>query len=138
MPSLNRNKPIVAFFCNWAPYRCYMDLCRSESTFHHLIYPVRVMCSGRVDPAMFLFAFEKGAEGVMVLGCKDKECRYGPGPEQSTRIAEPIKALIHILGLESERFRSVKYSFNEKNRLLEEIDCFAKAVYKLKKSPFVL
>jgi len=94
-----------------------MDLCRSESSFHHLIYPIKVMCSGRVDPAMVLFAFEKGAEGVMVLGCKDKECRYGPGPEQSTKIAEPIKALIHILGLEPERFKSVKYSFNEKNSL---------------------
>ena len=137
MPSLNRKKPILAFFCNWAPYRCYMDLCKSESPFRHLIYPVKVICSGRVDPAMVLLAFEKGAEGVMVLGCKDKECRYGPGPEQSTKMAEPIKALIHILGLESERFRSVKYSFNEKNRLLEEIDSFAKAVYKLKKSPFV-
>lgn len=136
MPSLNRKKPILAFFCNWAPYRCYMDLCRSESSSHHLIYPVKVMCSGRVDSAMVLFAFEKGAEGVMVLGCKDKECRYGPGPKQSTKTAKSIKALIHVLGLESERFRSVQYSFNEINRLLEEIDSFTKAVYKLKKSPF--
>jgi len=87
---------------------------------------------------MVLFAFEKGAEGVMLLGCKDKECRYGPGPEQSTKTAKSIKALIHVLGLESERFRSVQYSFNEINRLLGEIDSFTKAVYKLKKSPFAL
>jgi coenzyme F420-reducing hydrogenase delta subunit len=114
-----------------------MDICKSEASFQHLIYPVKVMCSGRVAPAMVLFAFEKGAEGVMVLGCKDKECRYGPGPRQSTKTVKSIKSFIHILGLEPERFRSYQYSFNEKNRLLEEIDSFAEAVYKLKKSPFV-
>lgn len=136
MPSLNRKKPILAFMCNWAPYRCYMDLCRSESYFEHVIYPVRVMCSGRVDPAMVLFAFEKGAEGVMVLGCKEKECRYGPGPKQSTKIAELIKTLIHILGLEPERFSSIKYSFDEKSRLFKEINSFAEKVARLEKSPF--
>jgi len=137
MPCWNNKKPILAFFCSWAPYRCYMDLCRSESPFHPLIYPVKVMCSGRVDPAMVLFAFEKGAQGVMVLGCKDNECRYGPGPEQARKIAKPIKGLIQILGLEPERFRSVKFSFNEKNKLLEEIDSFVEHVQKMKKSPFV-
>jgi coenzyme F420-reducing hydrogenase delta subunit len=137
MPSLNKEKPILAFLCNWAPYSCYMDLCRSESSFHHMIYPVKVMCTGRVDPAMVLFAFEKGAEGVMVLGCKDKECRYGPGPKQFTKTAKSIKALIHVLGLESDRFSYVQYSFNEMNRLLDEIDFFTKAIYKMKKSPFV-
>lgn len=122
--------------CNWAPYRCYMDLCRSESSFEHVICPVKVMCSGRVDPAMVLFAFEKGAEGVMVLGCKEKECRYGPGPKQSTKIAELIKTLIHILGLEPERFSSIKYSFDEKSRLFKEINSFAEKVARLEKSPF--
>ena len=125
----------MAFFCNWAPYRCYMDLCKSEYALPHTIYPVKVMCTGRVDPAMVLFAFERGAEGVMVIGCKDKECRYGPGPDQADKIAGPILGLMHILGLESERFSTMKYSFNEKNRLFEEIGLFAQKITMLRKSP---
>ena len=136
MHSSDNNGPILAFFCNWAPYRCYMDLCKSGSALYHPVYPIKVMCAGRVDPAMILFAFEKGAEGVMVLGCKDKECRWGPGPGQTAKIAGPVHGLMHILGLEAERFSTFEYSFDENHRLFGEMNLFAKTVSKLAKSPF--
>ena len=135
MNSLDNRGPILAFFCNWAPYRCYMDLCKSEYTLPHPIYPIKVMCTGRVDPAMVLFAFERGAEGVLIMGCKDKECRYGAGPEQADKITGRILGLMHILGLESERFSTMKYSFNEEKRLFEELDLFAEKITMLGKSP---
>ncbi len=135
MHSLDSKGPILAFFCNWAPYRCYMDLCKSGHSFPYPIYPVKVMCTGRIDPAMVLFAFERGAEGVLIMGCKDKECRYGPGPGQVEKMAGPVQGLIHILGLEPERFSTLQYSFDEQNRLFEEMESFAKKIYKLEKSP---
>jgi coenzyme F420-reducing hydrogenase delta subunit len=138
MHSWNSRGPILAFFCNWAPYRCYMELCHSKAPLPHAIYPVKVMCAGRIDPAMVLFAFEKGAEGVMVLGCKEKECRYGPGPECTERTAKSIKALMHLLGLELERFSVVRVSFDEKNTLLEQIKAFSERLSQLGKSPLVL
>jgi len=138
MNSWDRQRPILAFFCNWAPYRCYMDLCRSDHFLPYSIYPIKVMCAGRVDPAMILFAFEKGAEGVMVLGCKDKECRWGPGPWQTAKIAGLVQGLMQILGLEVERFSTFEYSFDENHRLFEEMNLFAKRVSKLEKSPFAL
>lgn len=135
MNSQDDKGPILAFFCNWAPYRCYLDLVKSGPSLTQPIYPIKVMCTGRVDPAMILFAFEKGAGGVVVVGCKDKECRYGPGPEQSDKVAGTIQGLMHILGLEPERFSTMKYSFDEKNRLFKEMDSFAKKIAKLGKSP---
>ena len=42
---------------------------------------MRVMCIGRINQALILRAFEYGADGVILLECKDEDCRYGPGPE---------------------------------------------------------
>jgi F420-non-reducing hydrogenase iron-sulfur subunit len=84
---------------------------------------------------MVLHAFEKGAEGVMVLGCRERECRYGPGPKHTEKMQEPIRKLMHILGLESKRFLTARYAFNESERLLEDMNAFTEAVSKLKKSP---
>ena len=136
MQSWDSHGPILAFFCNWAPYRCYMDLCQSDSAPHYIVYPIKVMCAGRVDPAMVLFAFERGAQGVMVLGCKEKECRYGPGPAQAEKVATCIQELMHIVGLESNRFLTRTFSFNEKERLFDQMNAFVESVSGLGKSPF--
>lgn len=138
MNSWHRKRPILAFFCNWAPYRCYLELGQSGMVLPYSICPIKVMCAGRLDTAIVLSAFEKGAEGVVIIGCKEKECRYGPGPGQTKKISETIRGLMHILGLEPERFSMVAFSYNEKNRLFKEMKSFAKTLSKLGKSPFAL
>ena len=125
----------MAFCCNWAPYRCYLELCESGLSIPPTIYTVKVMCSGRVDPAMVLFAFERGAEGVMVLGCKDRECKYGPGPGQVEKMAGSVRGLMRVLGLEPARFATVRCSCHEKERLSEEMASFAGEISRLGKSP---
>jgi F420-non-reducing hydrogenase iron-sulfur subunit len=85
---------------------------------------------------MVIFAFERGAEGVMVLGCKEKECRYGPGPAQAEKMATSIRGLMHVVGLEHNRFSTLTFSFNEKERLFEEMNAFAEKINELGTSPF--
>ncbi len=111
-----------------------MDLGKSKISLPHSIYPIKVSCAGRVDPALLLFAFERGAEGVMVIGCGDKDCRYGPGPDQVDKAAERLRGLMHILGLEPERFSAIEFASHEKERLLEELNSFAKKISSLGQS----
>ncbi len=136
MHSWNSRRSIVAFLCNWAPYRCYMDLCQSEASLPYTVYPIRVMCAGRVDLPMVLYAFEKGAEGVMVIGCQDKACQYGHGPHQAAKNEESTRGLMDILGLESVRFARATYSFDDREGFLEDIEAFTERVYRLPRSPF--
>ena len=97
--------------------------------------PVRVMCAGRVDPAMVLCAFERGAEGVLVLACPEKGCRYGPGPLQARRTEGRIKGLLHILGLDPGRFTVLTCVPQEPERLRAEMASFARKVSRLDRSP---
>ncbi len=59
---------IVAFLCNWCAY-AGADLAGvSRLQYPDNLRPVRVMCSGRVDPVFILDALLDGADGVLVSG----------------------------------------------------------------------
>lgn len=76
---------IVAFLCNWCSYRG-ADLAgtsRMKSVAN--VRPIRVMCSGRVEPVLILKAFKVGADGVLVLGCHPGDCHYAEGNYKAAR-----------------------------------------------------
>ena len=137
MSSFDNNKGLVlAFFCNWAPYRCLLDLGKAGRSLPRPIYPIKVMCAGRVDPSILLYAFEKGVEGVMVIGCKDKECRYGPGPQQTEKMEERMRGLMNVLGLEPERFSAMNYAPSDTDKFSMDIISFLNSISQLDRSPF--
>ncbi len=59
---------IIGFTCNWCTYAAADLAGVSRMQYPTNIRLVRVMCSGMVHPKMVLRAFEKGADGVMVMG----------------------------------------------------------------------
>ena len=134
----NHNGLVLAFFCNWAPYRCLLDLGKSGRSFPYPVHPIKVICAGRVDPSIILYAFEKGVEGVMVMGCKDKECRYGPGPQQTKNMAARMRGLMGVLGLEPERFTAMNYTPNDTEKLLADVNAFVGRIMQLDRSPLGL
>ncbi len=72
----------------------------------------------------------------MVLGCQDKECRYGPGPAQAEKTAGTIEQLIHTLGLETERFAVFQYGPEDREKFIEDMEAFIQRLDTLRKSPF--
>jgi F420-non-reducing hydrogenase iron-sulfur subunit len=59
---------ILAFLCNWCAY-AGADLAGvSRLQYPPNLRTVRVMCSGRVDPAFLIRAFKEGWDGVFVGG----------------------------------------------------------------------
>lgn len=59
---------IIAFLCNWCAY-AGADLAGvSRLQYPPNIRPIRVMCSGRVDPLFVIKAFQEGGDGVLVAG----------------------------------------------------------------------
>jgi coenzyme F420-reducing hydrogenase delta subunit len=66
---------------------------------------VRVMCVGRLDPAIILEIFEKGADAVMLVGCKAPDCHFIEGNYQAERSVKMLKKLLALTGLEPERLK---------------------------------
>lgn len=59
---------IIGFLCNWCSYASADLAGTSRKKYAPNVRIVRVMCSGRIEPAFIIQAFLKGADGVLVCG----------------------------------------------------------------------
>ncbi len=84
--------------------------------------PIRVMCSGRVDPQFVLKALREGADGVMIAGCHPGECHYVEGNIKALRRFVLLKRTLAQLGIEEERVQLVWASASEGIVLAEAVD----------------
>jgi F420-non-reducing hydrogenase iron-sulfur subunit len=96
---------IVAFFCNWCSYSGadLAGVSRLQSSPN--IRVIRTMCSGRVDPAMIMRAFQLGADGVLVGGCHFGDCHYLEGNFKTMRRIELMKMVLKRFGIDEKRLR---------------------------------
>jgi coenzyme F420-reducing hydrogenase delta subunit len=72
-----------------------------------------VPCTGRVEEAMILKAFENGADGVMVVGCLEGDCHFLVGNLRARRRVERTAAILDEAGIGSERVRMYNLSAGE-------------------------
>jgi len=107
---------IVAFLCNWCSYRGADLAGTSRMKCAANVRAIRVMCSGRVEPAFILRAFELGADGVLVLGCHPGDCHYAEGNYKALRRMSLLKRLLPQLGIEGDRFQLDWVSASEGER----------------------
>jgi len=96
---------IVGFLCNWCGYAGADLAGTSRLSYPTNIRIIRVMCSGRVEPAFILNAFEKGADGVLVAGCHPGDCHYRSGNQHAEKRIEKTKKLLDVVGIGSDRLR---------------------------------
>ncbi|MBA7520100.1 hypothetical protein ES705_12188 [subsurface metagenome] len=102
---MNFEPKIVAFLCNWCSYRGADLAGTSRMKSAPNVRPIRVMCSGRVEPTFILKAFEAGADGVLVLGCHPGDCHYVEGNYKAARRVPLLKRMLEQFGIEDERVR---------------------------------
>ena len=108
---------IVAFLCDACAYAAADRAGQARLEVPQSLLAVRVMCSGRVEPALVLQAFREGADGVLVAGCHPGDCRYVDGNlRAAARHALLVRALEQA-GIEPARFRLAWASATEAERL---------------------
>ena len=97
---------IIGFLCNWCSY-AGADLAGvSRIQYPPNIRIIRVMCSGRIDPAFVLEAFKDGADGVLVAGCHlPSDCHYISGNFKAKRRITLLRNVLKELGIEPQRLR---------------------------------
>ena len=97
---------IIGFLCNWCAY-AGADLAGvSRIQYPTNIRIIRVMCSGRIDPAFIFEAFKDGADGVLVAGCHlPSDCHYISGNFKALRRITLLKNTLKEFGIEPERVR---------------------------------
>jgi len=128
---------IVGFLCNWCSY-AGADLAGvSRIQYPASIRIIRVMCSGRVDPAFVLEAFKNGADGVLVAGCHTpSDCHYLTGNLKAQRRIALLKTVLEQFGIEPERLRLEWISASEGDRFATVVKDMTEQIKKLGPGPF--
>ncbi len=127
---------IIVFACNWCSYAGADTAGVSRIQHQPNFRMIRVMCSGRIQPAFVLRAFEKGADGVLVSGCHFGDCHYIFGNERAAEQFEKTMNMIKLLGIEEGRLRLEWISAAEGARFAQVINEFTDQVRDLGPIPF--
>jgi F420-non-reducing hydrogenase iron-sulfur subunit len=119
---------IVGFLCNWCSYTG-ADLAGTARMKQPAnIRAIRVMCSGRIDPAFILNALAKGADGVLVCGCHPGDCHYSEGNYKCMRRLPITRALLAEMGVDPRRVRLEWVSASEGARFQEVVSEFTEQI----------
>jgi F420-non-reducing hydrogenase iron-sulfur subunit len=113
---------IVGFLCNWCSYRAADLAGTARIKYAPNVRPIRVMCSGRVDPQFVLKALLSGADGVLIAGCHPGECHYVNGNIKALRRFLLLKKTLAQWGIEDERVQLVWASASEGIVLAERVN----------------
>ena len=127
---------IIVFACNWCSYAGADTAGVSRIQHQPNFRMIRVMCSGRIQPAFVLRAFEKGADGVLVSGCHFGDCHYIFGNERAAEQFAKTMNMVKLLGIGEGRLRLEWISAAEGSRFAQVINEFTDQVRALGPSPF--
>ena len=126
---------ILGFLCNWCSYAGADLAGTSRMKYPSNLKSIRVMCSGRVDPAFVLEALRKGVDGVLIAGCHPGDCHYQSGNYKTNRRVKLLKKLLEELGIEPQRVRFEYVSASEGQKFASVVTEFVAEIKKLGPNP---
>ena len=80
---------------------------------------ILVPCTGKVDVIHMLRAFERGADGVLVVGCMEGDCHYNTGNFRARKRVAQVQNLLDAVGVGGERVRMYNLSSSEGPRFAQ-------------------
>jgi F420-non-reducing hydrogenase iron-sulfur subunit len=122
---------IVGFLCKWCTYSGADLAGTSRMKYPPNVVPIRVMCSGRVDPTFVLTAFARGADGVLIGGCHPGDCHYLEGNYKAFGRYLILSRMLEQFGIEKERFQLAWISAAEAKRFVDVVTKVTEDVRKL-------
>jgi F420-non-reducing hydrogenase iron-sulfur subunit len=99
---------------------------------------VRVPCTGKVDVIHILRAFEKGADGVCVIGCMEGECHFNSGNLMARRRVEQAQKILDTIGIGGQRAKMFNLSSSEGPRFARYATEFTNEIKEMGPNPIKL
>jgi F420-non-reducing hydrogenase iron-sulfur subunit len=74
---------------------------------------IRVPCTGKVDALHIMRSFEKGADGVYLVGCREGDCHYNQGNFRAKARVEQIRKTLDAIGVGGQRLQMYNLSSSD-------------------------
>ena len=92
---------------------------------------MRLMCTGRIDPAIIAKAFKKGIDGIIVVGCYFGDCHYISGNVEAGAKIDITRKLLKYIGVNEERLAFRQCSSGEASVFVDLVTRFDEKIRSL-------
>lgn len=113
---------IVAFCCEHSAYAAADLAAKQGLCYGENLRIIPVPCAGRMDTIHILKAFEKGAVGVLVLGCEEGACHHITGNIRAEERVESCAMLLKGVGMDSRRVGIFNLSPNAAHKFVRVVN----------------
>ncbi len=124
----NFEPKIVGFLCKWCAYTGADLAGTSRIKYPPNVTPIRVMCSGRVDPVLVVKALASGADGVLIAGCHPGDCHYTSGNTKTIRRFRLLQRMLDQFGIERGRVRLEWVSASEGEKYANVVESMTETI----------
>lgn len=83
---------------------------------------VSLPCSGKVNLLYLLKAFEKGADGVMLVTCPENKCHFLEGNLRAKKRAEAVDSMLKEIGLGTGRMIVIQKNNEGTEQIMAALD----------------
>jgi NADPH-dependent glutamate synthase beta subunit-like oxidoreductase/coenzyme F420-reducing hydrogenase delta subunit/NAD-dependent dihydropyrimidine dehydrogenase PreA subunit len=125
---IDQEQIVLVFTCNWNPYSGMEAAGFRRLSYSARVYPMRVMCLGRLQPGIILKAFERGAHGVLLLGCPQDECHYEFGSRRAEETFAIARDLVRTMGYPERRLKIDRAAAGDGEAWVQKIQTFIAAL----------
>ena len=101
---------IIAFCCSYCAYSAAALAGSQRLQYSSGIRIISTPCTGKLESEHILEAFEKGADGIIVVGCLEGSCHFLEGNLRARKRTDRIRSILEEIGLGSERLKMVNLS----------------------------
>ncbi len=130
---MKANSEIVVFTCNWNAYTGLETAGANKRAYTAALLPVRVMCLGRLKSGHILKAFEKGAQGVLLIGCSPSECHYDTDSALIEGVFNEAQKILQLLGFCKEQLHLSWLDAGDDELFVETVQAFVTRLKKIQK-----
>jgi len=123
---------IIVFADDSCTYRVADAVGIRKMTYSGDVRIIRIPSAGRISPKLIVFAFEKGADGILIGDCPEKSSRY---PWSKQKIEETIQSVgiqLRGMGIEENRVVFSEFASGMLTTFVEKVNQLAEILAKYK------
>jgi F420-non-reducing hydrogenase iron-sulfur subunit len=126
----NRTLKMYVFYCSNSiePEQMAEGLGKLDGV---IVKTISLPCSGKVDIPYLVKAFETGADGAVIVTCKQNECQHLEGNLRANKRAEAVESLLEEIGMGKGRMAVIMLKDGGVEQAIGEIRSFIDRVKNL-------
>lgn len=131
----NWEPEILAFCCDYCANSAAALAGSKRMQYPAGVRIIHAPCTGKIEMEHILDAFEKGIDGILVVGCLEGGCHFVEGNLRARKRADRISEVLDEIGLGSGRLKMVNLSDSMASEFVQELHEMMRAARALGPNP---